>query len=99
MPGLFAARCVRQPGKLFGLLGAKTGRELCSVDIDEPRVAVPWCDAFCGQHHRKNLAGGSNSIATQDRVIPGLAWHKRTRTIVALRDDFCAKAANSSQVP
>src|SRR5258706_3841015 len=56
MPGLLAARCVRQPGQLFGLLGAEASRELCSVDVDEPSVTMPWCDAFCGQHHRKNLA-------------------------------------------
>src|SRR6266498_5803817 len=48
MPGLLAARCVRQTGYLFGLLGAEAGGELCSIDVDEPRVAVPWRDAFGG---------------------------------------------------
>src|SRR5258708_3439629 len=46
MPGLLAARCVRQPGQLFGLLSAEAGRELCSVDVDEPRVAMARRNAF-----------------------------------------------------
>ena len=48
MPGLLAARCVRQPGQLFGLLSAEASGELCSVDVDEPRVAMPRRDAFGG---------------------------------------------------
>ena len=48
LPSLLAARCVGQPGSLFGLLGAEAGRELCSIDVDEPRVAVARRDAFGG---------------------------------------------------
>src|SRR6476659_5060628 len=59
MPGLLAARCIRQPGQLFGLLSAEASGELCSVDVDEPCVAVPRRDAFGGKHHRKYLAVGT----------------------------------------
>ena len=48
MPGLLATRCVRQPGQLFGLLSAEASGELCSVDVDEPCVAMPRRDAFGG---------------------------------------------------